>query len=595
MKCHYDVLDVSRDADDATIKVAYRKLALRWHPDKNLNNLDEAKTKFQTIQQAYEVLSDAQERAWYVCTYFGKLPPPPHLPLQTNVICFCFSACRYDRHREQILRGSHEYSDESLDVFQYFTASCYRGFDDSAGGFYAVYRDVFEKLATEDLDFIDSDDEETIPTFGMANSDYEAIVGPFYAYWSAYCTQKSYAWLCPHNVQEIRDRRVLRHIEKDTKKLAQKARRERNDEVRALVAFVKKRDRRVIEYRKVLEERSALNRQKQDEKRLAQIRRNQAEVAEMREKQKNGIGFAVDHEEQLRKLEAEYRSGSSDDSEHDDDDAELVERLTNGIDLENTGDKAKEEVEVASDYVDHLYCVACFKSFKNEMTMKMHEDSRKHRENITRLRMEMLDEDDAYEDDESTENSCTDSVLKSEKEGSDESCAEDVDYVPPIIINNKIKKKKKNVIQDADEQPLEEHNTTKSESSVRVRKQKKQKKLSNDPAVAADERKAVNAKLISTTNNDAATSDVDDDWSDGGAKKTTKKKAKKAKRAKGLVPMAPVIDDEMDVNHTCVTCKASFDSKNKLFAHLKKVGHGVYIEGKGIVAPARSASKTKNK
>lgn len=66
MKCHYDVLEVTRDADENTIKTAYRKLALRWHPDKNLTNSDEAKKKFQIIQQAYEVLSDIQERAWYV-------------------------------------------------------------------------------------------------------------------------------------------------------------------------------------------------------------------------------------------------------------------------------------------------------------------------------------------------------------------------------------------------------------------------------------------------------------------------------------------------------------------------------------------------
>ena len=64
MKCHYEVLEISRDADEGAIKTAYRKLALRWHPDKNLENSEDAKKKFQIIQQAYDVLSDRIERDW---------------------------------------------------------------------------------------------------------------------------------------------------------------------------------------------------------------------------------------------------------------------------------------------------------------------------------------------------------------------------------------------------------------------------------------------------------------------------------------------------------------------------------------------------
>lgn len=64
MKCHYEVLKLSQDADNSEIKVAYRKLALKWHPDKNLDSPDEAKEQFQSVQNAYEVLSDPQERAW---------------------------------------------------------------------------------------------------------------------------------------------------------------------------------------------------------------------------------------------------------------------------------------------------------------------------------------------------------------------------------------------------------------------------------------------------------------------------------------------------------------------------------------------------
>lgn len=65
MKCHYEVLCVTREASASEIKKAYRRLALQWHPDKNLDNLQEAKEQFQLVQNAYEVLSDPQERAWY--------------------------------------------------------------------------------------------------------------------------------------------------------------------------------------------------------------------------------------------------------------------------------------------------------------------------------------------------------------------------------------------------------------------------------------------------------------------------------------------------------------------------------------------------
>lgn len=64
MKCHYDVLGVERNVEESEIKTAYRKQALKWHPDKNINSQDEAKEQFQLVQQAYEVLSDRQERAW---------------------------------------------------------------------------------------------------------------------------------------------------------------------------------------------------------------------------------------------------------------------------------------------------------------------------------------------------------------------------------------------------------------------------------------------------------------------------------------------------------------------------------------------------
>ncbi len=63
-KDYYEVLGVNRDASEDDLKKAYRKLAMKWHPDRNPDN-PKAEEHFKEAKEAYEVLTDAQKRAAY--------------------------------------------------------------------------------------------------------------------------------------------------------------------------------------------------------------------------------------------------------------------------------------------------------------------------------------------------------------------------------------------------------------------------------------------------------------------------------------------------------------------------------------------------
>lgn len=97
---YYEVLGVDQKASDDEIKKAFRKLALRWHPDKNPDNIAGALQKFQELQKAYATLSDTSERQFY------------------------------DNHRDAILRGYDEATDPTPNLWPYFS-TCYTGYDDS--------------------------------------------------------------------------------------------------------------------------------------------------------------------------------------------------------------------------------------------------------------------------------------------------------------------------------------------------------------------------------------------------------------------------------------------------------------------------------
>ncbi|NWQ91562.1 DNJB8 protein, partial [Burhinus bistriatus] len=62
---YYKVLGLQKSASQDDVKKSYHKLALKWHPDKNPSNKEEAEKKFKAVAKAYEVLSDPQKRLLY--------------------------------------------------------------------------------------------------------------------------------------------------------------------------------------------------------------------------------------------------------------------------------------------------------------------------------------------------------------------------------------------------------------------------------------------------------------------------------------------------------------------------------------------------
>ncbi|XP_043489180.1 dnaJ homolog subfamily C member 21 [Polistes fuscatus] len=643
MKCHYEVLGVPKNVTDDELKKAYRKLALKWHPDKNLDAPEEAKEQFQLVQQAWEVLSDPHERAWY------------------------------DNHRDAILKGGigEDYKDDSIDLFQYFTTTCFQGYNDDEKGFYTVYRTVFEKLVAEDAEFVMEDDSnEEVPNFGNSQSSYEDVVHPFYAYWQSYSTKRSFAWLDPHDIRHAPNRRIVRLAEKENKKVREKAKRERNEQVRNLVAFIRKRDKRVQAHAALLLERAKENLKKTEERKRMQLLERQKHLKE----------HTVSEWSKFSNVEAELKNIEANLA------AEFGEQLSSDRDSETEND------------IDDntLYCVACNKIFKTHKAFANHENSKKHKENIATMKQSMVQEDKSIQENtEETDTSsesmstittsyntpgdevklATDSQLpdfllnsnisnttsydnEHEVSEGELTCDEDdTSKTPPPnawakisnieeinlatgpqmfdesiiikkeneeenltsedelmsdqdeeeIVQTKQKKKKKkrrniqNVENDSDEEDnsLDEHVWL----SKKQRKKQQQRKVAlskiamnneelekceevegqncsdetNETDLKSLENKMTQMNFESTDNviKQAQISNEKIKSSKGKDSKKLRNKIGNENKSKNKKDVR--IADVQDLAHFCVSCRAEFSSKNKLFEHLKKTGHSVYI------------------
>lgn len=576
-RCCYEILGVERDASDAEIKKSYRRLALKWHPDKNTDNSEESTRVFTEIQQAYEVLIDPQERAWY------------------------------DKHREQIIRGGDDYVDNSINLMKYFSASVYCGFGDDAQGFYAVYANVFEIITKEDAEFADGQDLE-VPEFGTSTSDYEEVVQPFYAHWQSYSTLKSYVWLEKYDLREAPNRRVQRLMEKDNKKIRDAVKKERNEEVRALVKFVRKRDKRVKAYLELLKEK--------DEERQRITKQKRLEALREREKM-----FEAYKEESWASL-----SGLEED---------LVQMNVH-LDSEFGRDNDINESQSDEEDVQQYYCVACDKAFKTEKALVNHEKSRKHKDKVAAIKREMADSEDidelALHNGENGVNEDYDARIESEylskrQHSVDETCADfvsvgELNLMDSVDLstmrikgNNRYKVKvlheRKRALSGIGEGDLErgdEEKEAANEESNRMEAKSDEREVEE---ITGNEKSEENVHEDDSTQNLSnenriTTSDIDNKETEEckenlesqeseGDRQTTGAVTEKRKPKEGNKKSPQASKEPAANSFKCNVCQDSFPTRNKMFQHIKELGHALNVDKNREAGESQRQAKKKGK
>ena len=372
MRCHYDVLGVARDAEEAELKKAYRKLALEWHPDKNTHRHDEAEAKFKEIRGAYETLSDPNERAWY------------------------------DSHREAILRsgvagaGEDARPEDEIDLMPYFNANCFRGFEtnDGPGSFYGVYGALFRALDAQEQAAslaLDKARFATGPPFGEAEAPWETVRA-FYNHWSGFVTLKTFAWADAYNLNEADNRKVRRLMDEENKKLRKAEQREFNDTVRALVAFVKKRDKRFA--------KRQVERARVEKEALAAAQRQRLEA------------------KKAKALAAE-RYRAADWTMQDEDGPQWLRDEVAAAEKESAEREARKQ---------DLFCPVCRKRFKSAKQWENHEQSKQHKAAVLKLKEEMMADEElvkvAMEEEEEEEEAEAAAEVEAEALGDDFSALE---------------------------------------------------------------------------------------------------------------------------------------------------------------------------
>ncbi|CAH8586117.1 unnamed protein product [Heterobilharzia americana] len=558
MKCYYELLGVPQNVEPIDLKKAYYKLSLQWHPDKNTK--EDTTLIFQEIQEAYKVLSDPHERAWY------------------------------DQHRSQILQGdgrgtqmggTSNYQENRVDVFQYFTRSC---FENSM-----MVRRVFILSIENESDIDDNYDGDdnsmgncksgsgrrsrNYPPFGSSSSSYTEIVAPFYLFWETFETKKTYTWVEKYDTRCADSRQERRAMEAENSRLRMAAIRKRNEEVHQLVAYVKKRDKRVIAEKERIQ-RAAEEAQARTQS--LSVKAREREAAHLAEAWNDEVAFggiasqwSEEFEAELARMEAEldgvslqtpleksFKNQRTDDAEDE-----------NRIDPRYDDDANNQE----EDEIDELYCVACDKFFASIKAKLNHQSSKKHRKQLELLR-KVINEDDSVLQEHLS------SILQVEQSRLNE--CEDMEdssnistSQPTVKLTKRAKKaerkrKKEAGMQDSSIVVVQSISTVDLDTEV----------INNDYTVnnINDNESGTTTTTTTTTNTDTnITQLISDTSTNHHSNMSNGEDSPRVNISLSLNETVKMKTNSSSNTHKiiCDTCSVEFNSRNSLFIHLKESGH----------------------